>query len=96
LPAQIVKASLQFIVGNLQAPFQAQQRVVLARWLLQRLAMRAEQRSLGRLAALPAVPICIHVENEVPQPQLLDAFGFSNSKPDWISESFQSKVMPSK
>ena len=35
-------------------------------------------------------------EKDVPQPQLFLAFGFSNTKPDWISESFQSSVMPSR
>jgi len=28
-----------------------------------------------------------HAENEVPQPQLFFAFGFSNTKPDCISDS---------
>src|SRR6202043_2035896 len=35
-------------------------------------------------------------EKEVPQPQLFLAFGFSKTKPDWISESFQSSVIPSR
>src|SRR5262249_53583813 len=32
--------------------------------------------------------------NDVPQPQLFLALGFSNTKPEWMRESFQSSVMP--
>ena len=35
-----------------------------------------------------------HAEKDVPQPQLFFAFGLSNSKPECMSESFQSSVMP--
>ena len=40
------------------------------------------------------VVVSVQAENDVPQPQLFFACGFSNTKPDCISESFQSSVMP--
>ena len=39
-------------------------------------------RETEKLEILPG-----HAENEVPQPQFFFAFGFSNTKPDCISDS---------
>ena len=59
--------------------------------------VRIERRASAQARALRKTSSrAHHAENDVPQPQLFLAFGFSNTKPDCISESFQSSVMPSR
>ena len=57
-------------------------------------AFRLRAPSSIRRYSHPAVAVT--AENDVPQPQLFLAFGLSKTKPDCISESFQSSVMPSR
>src|ERR1700682_3102185 len=96
LATQLIEALLEVVGGKIQPALQSEQVVIIRRRRLEGITSRAEQRSFDRLAALPAIARRGHAENDVPQPQLFLACGLSNSNPEWISESFQSSVMPSR
>jgi len=90
--AQLIEALLQFIIINAEPNGDPEQRIVIGGRGLERLAGLTEQRRFGGTA----LPARAHAENDVPQPQLFFACGLSKANPDWMRESFQSSVMPSR
>src|SRR6478672_12732240 len=80
IPAEFVEALLQRLQVHPELGLQSEKLKEIF----------GENRHRRRSAAPP------QAEKEVPQPQLFVACGFSNTKPEWISESFQSSVIPSR